>query len=80
MNKDFMRKYCLVCDWYAENNFLSFEDNLVFEMSIKSIDDLLEYRAGSNRPEKYDNKINALMTIMNNIGRDFDEWPLVRGD
>ena len=39
--KEFMRKFNLVCDWYAETP-LDFEDELVFKFNIDSINDTLE--------------------------------------
>ena len=77
---DFMRKFSLVCDWYAETDFLSFEEDLVFKFSIGSIEDALEEQAGSPEPEMYDKTLQASLDIMSLIGREFLDWPLVRGE
>jgi len=80
MMKEFMRKYSLVCDWYAETDFLSFEDDLVFKFSIGSIEDALEEQAGSPEPEMYELALQASLDLMSLIGREFHDWPLVRGE
>tara|TARA_R100000329_G_C7614213_1_gene218000 strand:- start:21 stop:263 length:243 start_codon:yes stop_codon:yes gene_type:complete len=77
--KEFMRKFSLVCDWYAETDFLDFEDDLVFKFNIQSIEDTLAEQAGSNEPEMYERTLRASLDIMNLIGREFADWPLVRG-
>ena len=77
--KDFMRKFNLVCDWYAETDFLDFEDDLVFKFNIQSIEDTLAEQAGSNEPEMYDRTLLSSLEVMNLIGREFHDWPLVRG-
>lgn len=79
MMKEFMRKFNLVCDWYAETDFLDFEEDLVFKFSIGSIEDTLEEQAGSNEPELYERTLQANLHMMNLIGREFQDWPLVRG-
>ena len=79
MMKEFMRKFNLVCDWYAETDFLDFEDDLVFKFSIGSIEDTLDEQAGSNEPELYERTLQANLDMMNLIGREFNDWPLVRG-
>lgn len=79
MMKEFMRKFNLVCDWYAETDFLDFEDDLVFKFNIQSIEDTLDEQAGSNEPEMYERTLKASLDIMNLIGREFEDWPLVRG-
>ena len=78
MMKEFMRKFNLVCDWYAETP-LDFEDELVFKFNIDSINDTLEEQAGSNQPEMYEKTLQANLDMMNLIGREFADWPLVRG-
>ena len=80
MMKEFMRKYNLVCDWYAETDFLSFEDDLTFKFCIGSIEDTLEEQAGSNEPEMYERTLQASLDVMSIIGREFHDWPLVRGE
>ena len=80
MMKEFMRKYSLVCDWYAETDFLSFEDDLTFKFCIESIEDTLEEQAGSNEPEMYERTLQASLDVMSIIGREFHDWPLVRGE
>ena len=77
---EFMRKFSLVCDWYAETDFLSFEDDLVFKFNIKGIEDTLEEQAGSNKPELYDKTLQNYLDVMSLIGREFHDWPLVRGE
>ena len=77
---DFMRKFSLVCDWYAETDFLSFEDDLVFKFNIKGIEDTLEEQAGSNEPEMYNKTLQSYLDVMSLIGREFQDWPLVRGE
>ena len=79
MMKEFMRKFNLVCDWYAETDFLDFEEDLVFKFSIGSIEDTLDEQAGSNEPELYHRTLQANLDMMNLIGREFNDWPLVRG-
>ena len=79
MMKEFMRKFSLVCDWYAETDFLDFEDDLVFKFNINSIEDTLDEQAGSNEPEMYERTLQASLDIMSLIGREFNDWPLVRG-
>ena len=79
MMKEFMRKFSLVCDWYAETDFLDFEDDLVFKFNIKSIEDTLDEQAGSPEPEMYERTLQASLDILNLIGREFHDWPLVRG-
>ena len=77
---DFMRKFSLVCDWYAETDFLSFEHDLVFKFNIKGIEDTLEEQAGSNEPEMYNKTLQNYLDVMSLIGREFQDWPLVRGE
>ena len=79
MMKEFMRKFNLVCDWYAETDFLDFEEDLVFKFNIKSIEDTLDEQAGSNEPEMYERTLQASLELMSLIGREFHDWPLVRG-
>tara|TARA_R100000458_G_C8225061_1_gene208318 strand:+ start:317 stop:610 length:294 start_codon:yes stop_codon:yes gene_type:complete len=79
MMKEFMRKFSLVCDWYAEA-VLDFEDDLAFKFSIDAIQDTLDEQAGSNNPELYDETLRGFLNMLNLIGREFEDWPLVRGE
>lgn len=80
MNKEFIRKFSLICDWYSEADYLSLDDKIVFKMNIQAIEDTLEEQEGSNKPTLYDEKLKHFLDTINFIGREFHDWPLVRGE